>query len=102
MKEFSEIEKQNAGTPALEGDKSNVTELMDKKVTVLGWKQIADKFAAVEGGMVTIVQVEHEGKKKVFFTRSKVLLDQLKKNNDSLPFKATVTKPEGKKYLTFK
>jgi len=101
MKEFGDIEKQNAGTPAFEGEKSSVTELIDKKITVLQWKQIADKFSAVEGGKVTIIQCEHDGVKKCFFTRSKVLLDQLVKNNASLPFKATVTKPLGKKYLTF-
>jgi len=101
MKEYAELNKVS-DAPALDGEKSNVTELIDKKLKVLAWKQINDRFSAVEGAMVTIIQCEHDGKKKVFFTRSKVLLEQLKKLNNDLPFAATVTKPEGKKYLTFK
>jgi hypothetical protein len=101
MKEFAELNKQEISTPTLDGEKSNITELIDKKIKIIAWKQINDRFSET-GGMVTIVQCEHEGKKKVFFTRSKVLLDQMKKLNNDLPFAATIFKPEGKRYLSFK
>jgi hypothetical protein len=100
MKNFAEMNK-SADTPNLEGEKSNITEVIDKPLVIRAWKQINDRFSEA-GGLVTIVQADFNGKKVVFFTRSKVLTEQLKKNNNDLPFAATITKPEGKKYLTFK
>ena len=94
---FSEF----ASGTALEGEKMKIEEVLDKPITVLAHKTIPDKFAKNEGDTVTIIQFSLDGKTHVSFTRSAVLVGQLKMmtENGKLPFSAKIVKR--KRYLTF-
>jgi len=86
----------------LEGEKIKFEDAMGKQITVTAHKTIPDKFAKNEGDTVTIIQFKLGDKTYITFTRSSVLVAQLKMMSEkgSVPFTATIVKQ--KRYLTFK
>jgi hypothetical protein len=78
------------------GDKISVKKLFNTPITVLDFKQEPSKQKA--GTTLLTIQIEKAGDKRVVFTGSTVLLDQLKRvSKDKFPF-TTVIKGDNDYY----
>ncbi len=80
----------------LVGDKVSVSDILNKEITVLSYKIMKSK---IEDDNYAQIQIEINGVKKVVFTSSKVLKDQLETYKDHIPFIATIIKT--RKYFSF-
>ena len=80
----------------LVGDKVSVSDILNKEITVLSYKIMKSK---IEDDNYAQIQIEINGEKKVVFTSSKVLKDQLEAYKDHIPFIATIIKT--RKYFSF-
>lgn len=80
-----------------EGDKKRIDELLNKEILILRFK-IKDSKQQ-KGTSYATVQFRYEDNEHIFFTGSSVLIDQLTKYKDNLPFYATIKKID--KYFTF-
>ena len=93
MNKFSEF----ANEKPLIGNKISIKEIENKPIFIIGYRLFPSKYDSEE---CMALQLEFEGNQRVLFTGSKVLIDQMKKYNDKLPFEATVIRPDNK-YYTF-
>jgi hypothetical protein len=84
MKKFSEIAKDDI---RLAGDKLSLQEVVGKQIVVTGYKITKSKFK--EDNYVAI-QFEIEGEQRVVFTGAQVLIEQLKKYGEQIPFETTI------------
>jgi len=91
MKKFSEIAKDDI---RLAGEKMKLQDIVDKTITVTGYKITKSKFK--EDNYVAI-QYEMDGEQHVTFTGATVLIEQLKKYGEEAPFETTI-KRMGKFY----
>lgn len=84
MNKFSEIAKDDIH---LAGDKMSLQEVVGKQIVVTGYKITISKFK--EDNYVAI-QFELEGEQRVTFTGAQVLIEQLKKYGEQIPFETTI------------
>lgn len=91
MKKFSEIAKDDIH---LAGDKMSLQEVVGKQIIVTGYKITKSKFK--EDNYVAI-QFDLGGEQHVTFTGAMVLIEQLKKYGEHVPFE-TCIKRLGKFY----
>lgn len=91
MNKFSDFAEEQ-----LFGEKISVSEILNKEISVLSYKIAKSK---IEKDDYAQIQIEINGEKKVVFTNSTVLKDQLERHKEHLPFITTIIKP--KKYYTF-
>jgi hypothetical protein len=89
------------GGESFQGEKIKTGDIVDKEITVKGFKTVPDKFSADPSALVTLIHFEMDGTDYVTFTRSAVLIQQLQLHKDKLPFITKIIRPEGKRYLTF-
>lgn len=80
-----------------EGDKIRVDDLLNKEILILSFR-IKDSKQR-KGTSYATVQFKLDDIEHIFFTGSNVLIDQLNKYKDNLPFYATIKKID--KYFTF-
>ena len=78
----------------LEGEKIPLKDILDKEILVLGHSVHKSKFK--DENYLTL-QFELDGKKRVTFTGSGVLTDQIERFSDKIPFLASI-KNFGKYY----
>lgn len=83
----------------LVGDKVSVSDILNKEITVLSYKIMKSKIEDDNYAQIQIEKIEINGEKKVVFTSSKVLKDQLETYKDHIPFIATIIKT--RKYFSF-
>jgi hypothetical protein len=91
MNKFSEIAKDDIH---LAGDKMSLQDIIGKCIVVTGYKITKSKFK--EDNYVAI-QFELDGEQQVTFTGAQVLIEQLKKYGEQIPFETTI-KRMGKFY----
>lgn len=91
MKQFKEIAKDDI---RLAGEKMKLQDIVDKLITVTGYKITKSKFK--EDNYVAI-QYDIDGVQHVTFTGATVLIEQLKKYGEEVPFETTI-KRMGKFY----
>jgi IS4 transposase len=92
MNKFSDF----AETGILEGDKIKLDEVLNNEVVALDYKISGSKYKT---NSCLTLQIKYNEEKRVIFTGSQVLIDQIKKYEDMLPFKTTIKKIN--KYYTF-
>lgn len=92
MNKFSDF----AETGILEGDKVKLDEVLNNEVVALDYKISGSKYKT---NSCLTLQIEYNEEKRVIFTGSQVLIDQIKKYESMLPFKTTIKKIN--KYYTF-
>ena len=82
-----------------EGIKVKIEAILNQEIFITGYKIKKSKYK--KGGMeqCLTVQFEINADKKIFFTGSNVLIDQLEKYGHEIPFMATVKKID--RYYTF-
>jgi len=86
-------------TGPLEGDKAKLKDILNKEITVTGYKIKKSNYTKTSGDQYLTLQFKINGDKKIFFTGSGVLIEQVEKYADKIPFITTVIKID--KYYTF-
>jgi hypothetical protein len=84
MKKFCEIAKDDIH---LAGDKISLPDIVGKSIVVTGYKITKSKFK--EDNYLAI-QYDLEGEQHVTFTGATVLIEQLKKYGEQIPFETTI------------
>lgn len=93
MHKFSDFAEENP----LEGEKISLLELLNKEVEVLAYRLSESKQKS--GTQCLTLQVRYNGKLRVLFTGSAVLISQVLKYTEQLPFEAKIKKINN--YFTF-
>ena len=87
-------------TKSFEGDKIKIYQVLDRLITVLIFKIENSKYTEKGNGKCLYIQIEHDGKKRVVFTGSGILMDMIQKvPKESFPFTTTIK--EENKMLQF-
>ena len=84
-------------TTPFEGDKIKIDDLLNKELLILGFK-IRDSKQKPDTIYATI-QLKLNDKENILFTASQVIIDQLNKYKENIPFHATIRKID--RYYTF-
>lgn len=95
MKNFSDFHTE----PTLDGEKISINDVVGKDIIVLDYADRPSRYAKTKDECYTIIQIELEGEKRVIFTGSSVLKDQLNTYRSELPFRAQIAL--NKTYYTF-
>jgi len=97
MNRFDEFAKEEK---KLDGDKERIDDILDKQLVIIDFRVSDSKFSNKSGKYATVQFHENLIEKKhVFFTGSDVLIDQLQKYKDKLPYAAEIKKIN--RYYTF-
>lgn len=98
MKRFSDFAEEET---ALEGEKVSIDDVINRELTVVGFRLAKSRYSKNESGKYATVQFKDEsGQLRIFFTGSDVIIDQLEKYKCELPFVASIVKIN--RYYTFK
>lgn len=91
MNKFSEL---GVASRTLTGDKINIADIFDKEIIVTDFRVIESKFNKKnEDKMCLHLQIEYEGKQRVLFPGSEVLIDQITKvPKEKFPFTTVIKK----------
>ena len=101
MNKFSEFADASI-SPIMDGKKATLDDILDKEIVVLRYRIKKTKFSEAKNPDCLTVQFsypENEDNRFVFFSGSSVLMQQLEKYKEKLPFVATIKKVG--KYFTF-
>lgn len=85
----------------MDGRKINLDDATEKEIIVTGFRVSSTKYAESKSPHCLTVQFTfaNSDEKRVFFTGSKVLREQLELHKDKLPFQAVIKKVG--RYYTF-
>lgn len=86
MKRFSDFAEEHK---PLEGDKKKIDNVLNQELEITGYKVGKSKYK--ENDYLTL-QFKIDGEFNVLFTGSRVLIDQLKKYENEIPFIAVIKK----------
>lgn len=89
MKRYSDFAKDDVG---LDGDKLRIDDSLNIDLVVIGYRLSQSKYEKNKSGKCLTLQVELDGKRRVIFTGSDVLVGQLEKYCDEIPFSACIKK----------
>jgi len=90
MKKFSDFATDDG---VLTGDKLKLDDVLGKEIIVKGYKISDSKYGKNgEDKKVLTLQFELEGINYIIFTGSKVLMDQVEKYKDEIPFITKIEK----------
>lgn len=96
VKRFSDFAEEDS---PLEGDKVKIDSILNQEILITGHKIKKSKYKKEGMEQCLMVQFAIEETKKIFFTGSNVLIEQIEKYRDEIPFLATVKKID--RYYTF-
>lgn len=96
MDRFSDFAEEDR---PLDGEKRRLDELMNIELVVIGERIRESKYKEEGRRRYITLQVEVDGKVFVAFTGSEVLINQIEKYRDHIPFVATIKKVD--RYYTF-
>lgn len=88
-KRFSNFAKE--ATP-LDGDKIRIDEVLDKEIEVIGCQVRRSKYEKNRTGKCLLLQMIFNGSRRVLFTGSDVLIEQLEKYSNEIPFVCIIKK----------
>lgn len=94
MKKFSDFAKEQV----LDGDKLKLDDVLDKEIIVLGYQVNKSRYKGNNDTCLKL-QFELDGAHYILFTGSTVLINQIEKYQDEIPFRAVIKKID--KYYTF-
>ena len=96
MKRFSDFAY---GELPLDGSKLKIDEVINREITVLGYKINESRYNRSNSPRCLKLHFELEGVRHVLFTGSSVLCDQVEKYKDEIPFLTIIKKID--KYYSF-
>lgn len=85
----------------LDGAKVRIDDVLNNEIEIIGCRISPSKFTKNKSGMCLTLQfLDTDGQRKVVFTGSDVLLEQMRKYETELPFVATVRRVDRYYILT--
>jgi len=96
MKKFSDFAEEE--NEIIEGDKIKITEILNQEITVTEYRMLDSKFNNANSECLQL-QFQLNEEKRVIFTGSKVLIKQIEKYSDKIPFLTTIKQIN--KYYSF-
>lgn len=89
MKRFADF----AESPnVLDGAKIRIDDLLNQELTVIGCAVKDSKFSKNQSGKYLTLQVKINDERRVLFTGSDVLINQMLKYGEQMPFEAIIKK----------
>lgn len=88
MKKFSDFAKEEI----LDGDKVKISQVLNKEIEISGFCINESKYKKNKSGKYLTLQIKYNDEKRVVFTGSDVLIEQMKKYGDEVPFLTTIRK----------
>ena len=88
MKRFADFSEEEV----LEGNKIRIDNILNNEVKITGYSIKTSRYSKNESGKYLTLQVEIDQEKFVIFTGSDVLINQMDKYGEEVPFVATVRK----------
>lgn len=88
-KRFAEFAQERI---ALDGDKVKLDEVLNREILVTGFSIKRSRYDKNTSGKCLTIQFELDSRRKVIFTGSDVLIEQLEKYGDQVPFMTTIKK----------
>ena len=95
-KRFNEFSKESV---PLEGEKKRIDDILNQEIKVTEYKIQNSRFNKNNNPKCLMMQFELAGAKYVIFTGSNVLIDQIERYEEEIPFYATIKKID--RYYTF-
>lgn len=95
MVKFSEFVEDDE--KPIEGEKVSITNILNKEIVITKYKVRNSKYNCDKCATVQFYE-ESDERKRIFFTGSAVIIEQLEKYGEKIPFMTTVTKID--KYFT--
>ena len=95
MKRFSDFAEE---AKPLDGEKVKIKDILDKEIAIIGYRVATSKFRGSNSSQCLTLPFELEWERRVLFTGSGVLIEQIEKYGDQIPFLATIRKID--KYYT--
>lgn len=95
MKRFSDFSNEQI----LDGDKIKISKVLNQEIAVLDHSIKDSKYSKNKSGKYLTLQIKHNDEKRVIFTGSDVLIDQIEKYGDKVPFLTTIRKVN--RYFSF-
>lgn len=89
MKKFSDFASPKV---ALDGDKIKLDDLVNREIVVLGYRIEKSRYSKNKSGDYLTLQVEVDGSRRIVFTGSDVLIDQLREYGKEAPFSSVIRK----------
>ncbi|WP_287372401.1 hypothetical protein [Prosthecochloris sp.] len=87
MKKFSDFAKE---PEILDGDKIRLDDVLNKPIQIIGYKVTTSKYGKNKSGKCLKLQFELDNERRVIFTGSDVLIDQLEQYGGEIPFQAVI------------
>lgn len=84
-KHFADFAKETI----LDGDKIRIDDIINEEITILNY---SIKTSKLKDGKYLTLQINKNDKKYVIFTGSHVLMDQIEKYKNEIPFLTTIRK----------
>jgi len=85
--------------PVLDGDKVRLDTILNREIEIVGYRVGDSSYSKNKSGKYLTLQINIENKVKIVFTGSDVLIKQVEKYADEIPFSATIKKIN--RYYTF-
>lgn len=77
----------------LDGDKMPIERILNKEIRIIGYRIRPSKYSKNQSGQCLTLQFTgDDNERHVVFTGSDVLIEQLRKYGDQIPFLATIKK----------
>jgi hypothetical protein len=96
MKRFSDFAIEEN---PIDGDKVKIDEILNKEIEITAYRIKNSKFEERKHAKCVTIQFKLEGQLKIFFTGSEVIMNQIEKYKDEIPFMATIKR--NYRYYTF-
>lgn len=96
MKKFSEFAKDEG---IMDGEKTTIEDILNKEITILSYKIKDSQYKKTNLEKYLHLQIQLDNVKYILFTGSIVLIDQMEKYKDEIPFTTRIVKID--KYYTF-
>lgn len=88
-KRFSDFSREKS---VLDGNKVRIDDVLNVELRIVGYRIKSSKFEKNKSGNFLTLQIELCGERRVVFTGSDVLIGQIEKYKDEIPFLATIKK----------
>ena len=88
-KRFSDFAQESG---PMDGAKLKIDDVINREITIIGCKIKESKYSKSNSSDCLTIQFEMDDKRYVIFTGSSVLIDQLTKYKDQMPFITTIKK----------
>ena len=89
MKRFSDFAQEES---PLEGEKARIDTILNEEIAIKAFSVKSSKYSKNNSGKYLTIQFEIKNEIKIVFTGSDVLINQMEKYKEHIPFLATIKK----------